>query len=833
MGKTYAMLEEGHRLRAEGRDVAIGFVEPHGRQEAAGLIGDLEVVPRTTLTYRGALVEEMELSAVLDRGPEVALIDELAHTNVPGSVHDKRWQDVEVILDAGIDVLTTLNIQHLESLNDVVYDITGVTQRETIPDEVVRRAEQIELVDLTQEGITERMAAGKIYPSERIDAALANYFRPGNLAALRELALSWTADRVDEALAKYREAHGIAELWETRERVVVAVAGAAGGEVVIRRAARMAMRARADLLGVFVRPTQSLGDDDYPALAEQKALLEQLGGRYYEVVGDDVGAALLSFAKGENATQLMVGASRRSRFDEWLRGSPIGKVIRESGPLDVHIISYDGARPRPNRRRSARSRGAISLPRQVAAWIMAVAGLPLLTWLLLSMDAPLALHNILLIYLVGALLVAAVGGVWAAVAAAVGGFLLANWFFTDPVRTWTIADADNLVSLFSFLAVAIVVGLLVGMSTRRSAEARKARAQAEALAATAFQSHPAFGAAAQDLIDRIRETFGLSAAAILRRGDDGWRALARAGAEHIAGPAEATESISISEDTVLVLRDGRLAADDRRVLRAFAAQLTHAVERQALEEEAKTAEAMVETDRLRTALLGAVSHDLRTPLATIKASVTSLLETGVEWPPEQALAFLVTIRDETERLNRLVGLLLDASRVQAGAVHVFFRDVTLDEVVTAAIAGLGSAGERVVVDVPETLPHVQTDPALLERVVANLVENAITWSPPDSPVAVSAGEVGGRIDLRIVDHGPGIPPDRRDDLFQPFQRLGDGERGEGVGLGLAVSKGFLDAMGNELLVEDTPGGGTTMVIALEPAPLTRPVSLSPAAERWP
>lgn len=828
VGKTYAMLEEGHRLQAEGRDVAVGFVEPHGRRDTRALIDGLEVLPRAVLEYRDTTFEDMDLDAVLARHPGVALVDELAHTNVPGSRHDKRWQDVEVILDAGIDVLTTLNIQHLESLNDVVYEITGVTQRETIPDEMVRRADQIELVDLTQEGITERMAAGKIYPPERIDAALANYFRPGNLGALRELALSWTADRVDEALAKYREAHGIADLWETKERVVVAIVGGAGGDTIIRRAARLAMRGRVELAGVFVRPTHGLADDDYPFLEEQKTLLTQLGGRYYEVVGDDVGQALLAFAKGENATQLVLGASRRSRFQEWVQGSPISRVIREAGDLDVHVISYEGAR-RPRRRKAA-TEASISPRRKLAAWLLAIVGLPLLTWILLETGETLALHNILLVYLLAALVVAAIGGVWPAVAASAAGFLMANWFFTDPVRTWTIADPDNLFSLASFVVVAVVVGLLVGHSTRRSAEARKARAHAEALAATASQTPGTIGVAAGSLIELVRETFTLSAAAIVRRTDDDWEVVASAG-DALVTPEQATESIQLTGDTLLILRDGRLTADDRRVLRAFAAQLAQAVEREALEEEARGAEAMVEADRLRTALLGAVSHDLRTPLATIKASVTSLLETGVDWSPEQTEAFLATIRDETERLDRLVGRLLDASRVQTGAVHVFFREVSLEEVVNAAIAGLGPVASEVQVDVPETLPHVQTDPTLLERVVANLVENAVKWSDPASPVVVSAGEVRGRIDLRIADRGPGIPHDRRVDVFQPFQRLSDSPTREGVGLGLAVSRGFLDAMGNELLIEDTPGGGTTMVIGMKPAHDPVPTSVAPTSER--
>ena len=830
VGKTYAMLEEGHRLRQMGKDVAIGLVETHGRAETLALIHDLELIPRKRSFYRDTWFEEMDLDGVLARRPAVALVDELAHTNVPGSRHEKRFQDVEVLLDAGVDVLSTLNIQHLESLNDVIYEITGVIQRETIPDEMVRRADEIELVDLTQEGITERMSAGKIYPAEKIDAALANYFRPGNLSALRELALSWTADRVDEALAAYRERHGIADLWETKERVVVAVVGARGGDTVIRRAARMAMRARADLLGVFVRPTHGLADETHPELEQQAALLAQLGGRYYEVVGDDVGAALLAFAKGENATQLVVGASRRTRLEEWYRGSPIARVIRESGPLDVHVISYEGARRGRPRRRAPR-RGGVGLGRQLAAWGIALVGLPLVTWVLLTF-ADLARNNILLVYLTLAVVVAAVGGVWPAVAAAVAGFLLANWFFTPPVRHWTISDPDNLFSLIAFLVVTLLVGLLVGLSTRRSADARKARAQAEALAATASQPHPVYGGAAEALIHRIRETFSLSGAAVLRRSPEGWAVLVESG-EEIRSASEATESIPLTEDTVLVLRDGRLTSDDRRVLQAFAAQITQAVEREALEEEARSAEAIFETDRMRTALLGAVSHDLRTPLATIKASVTSLLETGLSWTPEQTSVFLTTILEETERLNRLVGRLLDASRVQAGAVHVFFHEVSLDEVVGAAVAGMGPGRDRVVIDLPETLPLVQTDPALLERVVANLVENAITWSPPDRHVQISAGEVSGRVDLRVADRGPGIPIEQREEIFQPFQRLSDAPRGEGVGLGLAVSRGFLEAMGNDLIVEDTPGGGTTMVISLKvalSAPEAPPVNVAQLAE---
>jgi two-component system sensor histidine kinase KdpD len=453
-------------------------------------------------------------------------------------------------------------------------------------------------------------------------------------------------------------------------------------------------------------------------------------------------------------------------------------------------------------------------------------GPPLITWALLSwFDAPL--HNVLLVYLLAAVGAGVVGGALPAAITAISGFFLANWYFTAPVRSWTINSADNLFSMFAFLFVSLVVGLLVGLSSRRAAEARRARAQAEALAATAAGGHPVFGADERGLVRRIRETFGLEAASVLRREGNSWVTLAWDGDIVLDRPDKGSEIIDLTGGAVLVILDGQLTTDDRAVLRAFAAQIVQAVEREELEREAGSAEAMAETDRLRTALLGAVSHDLRTPLATIKASVTSLLETGVEWTPEQTSSFLRAILEETERLDRLVGRLLDASRVQVGAVHVFFRPVGLDEVVGAALGGLGAARERVIVDIPESLPEVQTDPALLERAVANLIENALIWSPSTKSVRVSAGEIARRIDLRITDRGPGIPLDSRDAVFQPFQRLGDSPRSEGVGLGLAVSQGLLEAMGNELIIEDTPGGGTTMVIGFKiadpidiPDPLT-------------
>ena len=441
--------------------------------------------------------------------------------------------------------------------------------------------------------------------------------------------------------------------------------------------------------------------------------------------------------------------------------------------------------------------------RTTSAWAVAILGLPLLTWLLDGLSGRLGLHNVLLLYLLAAVLVGVIGGVLPAVVTAVAGFLLANWFFTEPVHTLIVADPDHLVSIFVFLVVALAVGLLVGFSTRRTAEATRARAQAEALAASV--SAPVFGSDERGLVSRIQEVFSLTAVSVLRRDADGWRSLAWAGDHQLSAPHEGTEVIELTPETVLVLLDGRLTADDRMVLRAFAAQIVFAMEREALEREAQAAEAMLATDRLRTALLNAVSHDLRTPLATIKASLTSLLETGVEWSPTETRSFLREAVGQAERLNRMVGRLLDASRLQAGAINVFIRPVGLDEVVSSVVTGLGQSSERVTVDISESLAPVRTDPDLLERAVANLVENALAWSHPGDTVRITAGELADRSELRIIDRGPGIPVAARDVVFQPFQRLGH-QAGEGVGLGLAGLAGLVGSDGQQLEHRRHSGG---------------------------
>jgi len=840
VGKTFAMLGEGRRRAERGTDVVAGFVETHGRSRTAAQLGDLPVVPRRRVTVPGAEIEEMDLDAVLARRPHVVLVDELAHTNAPGGRHAKRWEDVDELLEAGIDVVSTLNIAHLESLADVGEEITGIPPAETVPDAFVRAADQIELVDMSPEALRRRLAHGNIYDPESLDVALANYFRVGNLAALRELALLWVADRVEEGLQRYRASHGLDRPWETRERVVVAVSGAPGGEALIRRAARLAARAKADLVGVHVHAEDGLHGPPTDLLDRHRALLEEFGGTYHEIRSSDVAGALVALARTENATQLVLGATMQSRLSELVRGSVINEVIRRSGPIDVHVVSREDAGPTDGavpRRRLAFGRrpSPLSSRRRRGAWALALLGAPLEGAAMVPLRPHLQLSSVLLLFLLEVVAAAAVGGAGPALAAATLGFLLANWYFTPPLHRFTIGEPQNLLALVVYLVVAAVVSWFVATVARRSVEAARARAEAETLARVAGAS------AGEDplgpLAGQLLAAFGQQAVAVLRRpvgpsgagagagagsgaGDPPWTVEVSAGEPVPAAPEDATALLPLGDGTVLALVGRPLAADDRHLLGAFTAQLGAALTRRRLQEGAAEAARIARADELRAALLAAVSHDLRTPLASIKACVTSLLADDVDWPEEAITEFCRTIDEETDRLTGLVANLLDMSRLQAGALSLHRRPVGVEEIVPAALSSLGdrARGDVVEVGVAETLPRVEADPALLERVLANLIDNALAWSPPGVAVRVEAGRVPDAVHVRIVDRGPGIPPAERDRVFLPFQRLGDRSTGAGVGLGLAVARGFTVAMGGELTVEDTPGGGTTMVVVLPTAP---------------
>ncbi|MCC0094513.1 sensor histidine kinase KdpD [Streptomyces flavotricini] len=824
VGKTYAMLSEAHRRVERGTDCVVGFVEHHSRPRTEVMLHGLELVERREIEYRGSTFTEMDVDAILARRPAVALVDELAHTNVPGSRNAKRWQDVEELLQAGIDVVSTVNIQHLESLGDVVETITGVRQRETVPDEVARRADQIELVDMSPQALRRRMAHGNVYKPDKVDAALSNYFRPGNLTALRELALLWVADRVDEYLQEYRGEHNIRSTWQARERIVVGLTGGPEGRTLIRRAARLAEKgAGGEVLAVYIAASDGLTSASPKELAVQRTLVEDLGGTFHHVIGDSIPDALLEFARGCNATQIVLGVSRRRSWQYAFSPGVSATVARESGPdLDVHIVTHDEAAK--GRRSLPVARGArLGRSRIIWGWLTGIAGPALLTVLLSQLVPELGLANDMLLFLTFTVAAALLGGLLPALASAAFGSLLLNYYFTPPLHEFTISDPRNIVAIAIFVGVAVSVASVVDLAARRTHQAARLRAESEILsflAGSVLRGENSLDA----LLERLRETFAMQSVVLLERSSevDPWTTAASVGTSPVGRPEDADVDLPIGDNMALALTGRVLPAEDRRVLGAFAAQAAVVLDRQRLVDEAEKSRELAEANRIRTALLAAVSHDLRTPLAGIKASVTSLRSDDVEWSEDDKAELLEGIEDGADRLAALIGNLLDMSRLNTGTVVPLIRETDLDEVVPMALGGVPE--DSVALDIPETLPMVAVDRGLLERAVANIVENAVKYSSDGQPVHVSASALASRVELRVVDRGPGVPDEAKNRIFEPFQRHGDAPRGAGVGLGLAVARGFTEAIGGTLTAEDTPGGGLTMVITLPIAGDVPPVS---------
>jgi two-component system, OmpR family, sensor histidine kinase KdpD len=816
VGKTFAMLSEAHRRVERGTDVVAGLVETHERARTDRLLDGLEVVPRRTVHHRGREFTELDLDAVLARRPEVVLVDELAHTNVPGSRNAKRWQDIEELLDAGIDVLSTVNVQHLESVNDVVERITGVRQQETVPDEVVRRAEQLELIDITPEALRRRLAHGNVYPARRIDAALGNYFRPGNLIALRELALLWVADQVDVALQRYRAEQRITDTWEARERLVVAVTGGPETETLVRRASRIAARAGAELLVLHVLRGDGLRGVSPQVVAQMRGLSKNLGATFHTVVGEDVPDALLDFARGVNATQLVVGTSRRSRvarlFDEGIGAT----VVQRSGSIDVHMVTHQEA---GRGWRPSAGRSPLPVSRRVAAFVLAVVGTSLATVVGVVMRDEFSISTDLVAYFLVIVLVALAGGLAPAVFAAVLAGGLLNFFFTEPYYSLLVGDEENLIMLVAMVLVAVLVALVVDRAARRTVQAATARTEASLLTSYArtvlTSTNPV-----DRLLEKVRENFGLTSVAMLERSAGEWRQVACVGPQPCAAPDDADVDVVVTPDVHLALRGRALPAEAQGVLETVAGQALLALRQQRMAAEAAAARHRAEATELRTALLSAVGHDLRTPLTSIKAAAGSLRAPDLTLSPQDSQELLAAVEESADRLSGLVDNLLDSSRLAAGAVAPRLRPVTFDEVVSRALSGVDGRA-AVQVDVPETLPPVLADIGLLERVVANVVDNALRHGSPDlaravppaePPIAIRASAHEDRVELRVVDHGKGLPKGAADTVFQPFQRLGDST--SGIGLGMSVAKGFIDAMAGTIRTEDTPGGGLTVVISL-------------------
>jgi len=846
VGKTYAMLDEAHRRADRGTDLVVGVVEDHDRRQTRARVAGLEVVPRRIVDHRGTTLTELDVDAVLARRPEAVLVDELAHTNAPGSRHPKRWQDVEELLDAGIDVVTTINVQHLESLNDVVRAITGVEQRETVPDGIVRAAEAIELVDMSPDALRRRIAHGNVYAADKVDAALSRYFRTGNLTALRELALLWVADRVDDALQRYRADHDIGSAWPARERVVVALTGGRAGETLIRNAARVVGRAvGGDLLAVYVARGDGIAGSSPADLVRQRHLVESLGGTFQTVTGEDVAAAILSFARGVNATQIVLGMSRRSRLSALLTRGVGEAVIDGSGDIDVHVVTHVASRSvGPWRRRRTRRSSPLGSRRRAAGWVAALALPVVLTVILGSAVAPVDLSLHLMLFLAATVVVALVGGFLPALLCAVAGGLLVDVFFTEPRGSLTVASWPVAVAVAVSVGLGAAVAWVVDAAARRSQQAADSEAEARALAvmtSTMIRSPNALDA----LLHQVADTFGMTSVTLLERAaepappdggtqraasrgevDGQWSVRASVGSQPCTRPDDGDIRVPVTADMALVARSAPsrpLRARDRRLLEAFAAQASTVLEARRLQREAGRARRAADGNALRTALLAGVSHDLRTPLAAIKAAVSSLRQPDVVYDKADTAELLAGIEAGTDRLDGVVGNLLDMTRLQMGDLTVHRERVDLGDVVDRARLSMATPsippGEPGAIDasgVGEDAPRAVADAGLLERVVANLLENAHLHAP-GAPVSVRASTAAGRVELRIADRGPGLSAARQQEMFAPFTRVGDTPPPGGVGLGLAVARGLVEAMSGTLTTEDTPGGGLTLVVDLPAA----------------
>jgi two-component system sensor histidine kinase KdpD len=810
VGKTFAMLGEARRRLDRGTDVVAAVVETHGRTKTAQMAEGITLIPPHYVEYRGTRFPELDVAAVVQRRPEVVLVDELAHTNTPGSRNAKRWQDIEELREAGITVISTVNVQHLESLNDVVAQITGIEQQETVPDHVVRGATQIELVDITPEALQRRLSHGNVYAPEKVDAALSNYFRRGNLTALRELALLWLADQVDAALAKYRAENQITDTWEARERVVVSVTGGPESETLVRRASRIASRSSAELMVVHVVRGDGLAGVSAPQMGKVRELATSLGATVHAVTGDDVPAALLEFARENNATQLVLGTSRRSRwariFDEGIAAT----TVQQSGKIDVHMVTHEEA----SRGISLRSIGPRE--RRLVSWLGALAVPSLICAITyFFIDPYLGISGESALFFVGVLIVALLGGVAPAILCALLSGALLNYFLTAPRFSFTIADPDSAVTEVVLLAMAVAVAALVDRAATRTREARRASQEAELL--TLFAGAVLRGADLTALLERVRETYQQRAVSILRSGDG---IVACVGESPCVTVDDADTAIEVGDAEFWMLMSGRrLAARDRRVLGVVAKQAAGLIKQRELTEEAGKVHAIAQADELRRSLLSAVSHDLRTPLAGAKAAVSSLRADDVGFTPEDTAELLATVEESVDQLTALVGNLLDSSRLAAGVISPQVNLVYLEEAVQRALISIGKGAtgfghtglDRVKVDVGDAV--ALADSGLLERVLANLVDNALRYAP-DSVIRVDAARVGDRVLINVADEGPGIARGTEEQMFEPFQRLGDFDNTTGVGLGLSVARGFVEAMGGTIAASDTPGGGLTVVIDL-------------------
>jgi two-component system sensor histidine kinase KdpD len=857
VGKTYEMLTTARAKKAEGTDVVVGIVETHGRKETEALLEGLEVIPRRLIPYKGRTLTEMDLDAILIRQPELVLVDELAHTNAPDSRHPKRYMDVEELLAAGIDVYTTLNIQHLESLNDVIAGITTIRVRETVPDSIIDRADDIELVDLTPEDLIARLNEGKVYVPEQAERATKHFFSPGNLTALRELALRRTAQRVDAQMVDYMRAHPMEGVWPAPagERVLVVVDSEPGANAAVRRAKRLADSLRSQWTAIHVEtPAYVRADEEtQDKVAQTLRLAQRLGGAAISIPGEDAALTVAEYAQTHQFAHIIVKKPPRPRWRDFFSESFTQKLIRNAGDVSVHIVA--SPKDVSTRRRAAIEGKAPSPPRievkaYVASFAYVVAAVGIASLLRQAFGISAAAQSFLIAILVSAV----THGLWASLFACLLSVLAYNFLFLQPLYSFSIAYPENFAALFFFAAVALIAS---NLAARARAQAIAARERTRITEELYLFSRKLAGTATLDdllwatvhqvaLMLKVRVVLLLpeKGGLCVKAGfppedtlDDADLAAARWCFEKNQAAGRGADTLPGARRRFMPLRTGRgvvgvmgidtdepgllLTPEESRLLDALADQAALAIDRVNLANEADRARLAAETDRLRSALLTSISHDLRTPLASILGSTTSLINHGKEFDEEVQASLLRTIQEEAERLNRFIGNLLDMTRLESGALTPQTAPADLSEIVGATVQRASKVlrNHQVEIDLEPHLPMIKADAVLMEQVLFNLLDNAAKYAPPGSRIEITAAEEKGQVAIRVLDEGEGIAEADLEKVFDKFYRVRRGDRQRaGTGLGLAICRGFVEAMGGTITAANRLGRkGAVFTIMIPPA----------------
>jgi two-component system, OmpR family, sensor histidine kinase KdpD len=846
VGKTYAMLEAARKVGKEGADVVVGYIEPHCRPETQALVLGLDILPRLEIDYRGTKLFEFNLDAALALHPQLLIVDELAHTNAPGLTHTKRWQDVMRLLDAGINVYTTLNVQHLESLNDVVAQITGVVVRETVPDSIFERADEVELVDLLPDDLLERLREGKVYIAREAERAMANFFTKGNLIALRELALRRTAERVGEQMDVYRDEHAVQGTWPARERLLVCVGASPFANRLVRATRRMATSLKAPWVAVHVETPRDarLSEADKEQFSQTLRLVEQLGGETATLSGQSIAEELIQYARLRNVTKIVVGKPKQPRWKELFHGSLVYELTRKCGDIDVYVISGD-----------AQPAGAAAAPlrekrRSRLDYLWALGVVLGCTGLGAAMSPHLEPTNLVMVYLLGVVAVALWLGRGPSILASILSVAAFDFCFVPPRGTFAVGDTQYLVTFLVMLLTGLVISTLAG---RVQFQATSARLRERRTAALYAISRELAATQSRQQIARIaaRHVMAASDVRVAILLPDNERRLIP------AGDAAAGFTLSVHEEAVAkwVLEHGQTAGrgtatlpgsegvyfplstsrgafgvlgilssvatetvdiEQLHLLEAFAGLIALALERTDLEAEAAQVRLDIETERLRSSLLSAVSHDLRTPLSVVTGASSTLLENDQSLDAKTRRELATSILEESERLNRLVANLLDMTRLQAGALEIRKQWQPIEEVIGASLARLARQlkNRPVTTHVAPGLPFVPLDDLLVQQVLVNLLENAIRYTPADTPIEVSAREADGSIVIEVADRGPGLPSGDPSRLFEKFYQVGQSKTHVGTGLGLAICRGVVQLHGGKIHAENRAGGGAVFQFSL-------------------